>query len=210
VSSLPPYDHATYARRLAQLQGRWWKRLLDVQRPYRWYLRRLKLGFVLDIGCGLGRSLINSGSQGVGVDLNPFAVQACKANGLEAYTPEEFEQTRWAQGRSFDSLIVAHALEHMSFDEARDLLKHYLQRLKHDGRVVMITPQERGHTSDDTHVDFFNFEALLRLSSACGLEVQSRQSFPLPRLFGRIFKHNEFIVVATCGHDEMNGSSYQG
>ena len=33
-----------YARPLQNLSDTWWKRLLDVQRPYRWNLKRLNFG----------------------------------------------------------------------------------------------------------------------------------------------------------------------
>ena len=39
-----------YAARLDSLESARWKRWLNVQAPYRWNLRRLRLGFVLDVG----------------------------------------------------------------------------------------------------------------------------------------------------------------
>ena len=54
----PPHTRgADYAERLETLETARWKRVLDVQAPYRWNLRRLGLGFTLDIGCGIGRNL---------------------------------------------------------------------------------------------------------------------------------------------------------
>ena len=75
-----------YADRLSRLSGVWWKRVFDVQRPYRWNLRRLKLGKTLDVGCGIGRNLINLGPTSVGVDHNPHSVAIAKKKGLSAYT----------------------------------------------------------------------------------------------------------------------------
>src|SRR4051794_23992292 len=82
-----------YAERLTRLGGKRWKRLLDVQAPYRWNLRRLDLGFTLDVGCGLGRNLEHLGGNGVGIDHNDACVAACRARGLTAYGPAEFEQS---------------------------------------------------------------------------------------------------------------------
>ncbi|MBV9592170.1 MAG: hypothetical protein JO147_00020, partial [Actinobacteria bacterium] len=48
---------AAYTERLIDLQTVWWKRLLPVQAPYRYNMRRLPLGHTLDIGCGIGRIL---------------------------------------------------------------------------------------------------------------------------------------------------------
>ncbi len=46
-----------YTERLTRLSGAGWKQTLNVQAPYRWNLRRLRLGRVLDVGCGSGRNL---------------------------------------------------------------------------------------------------------------------------------------------------------
>jgi SAM-dependent methyltransferase len=51
-----------YARRLQRLSGRRWKRLIDVQAPYRWNIHRLRLGRTLDVGCGIGRNLKHLGA----------------------------------------------------------------------------------------------------------------------------------------------------
>jgi len=48
-----------YTDYLVGMQARCWKRLLRVQLPYRWHLRTLRLGKVLDLGCGIGRNLLH-------------------------------------------------------------------------------------------------------------------------------------------------------
>ena len=53
----------------------WWKKLLDVQAPYRWNLQRLKLGLTLEIGCGIGRNLMHLKGQGIGIDHNFQSVE---------------------------------------------------------------------------------------------------------------------------------------
>ena len=58
---------AEYAERLRRLDTSWWRRTLNVQAPYRWNIRRLHLGRVLDVGSGLGRNLAHLGNNGVGV-----------------------------------------------------------------------------------------------------------------------------------------------
>jgi SAM-dependent methyltransferase len=190
---------AEYARLLQELQGAWWKRLLDVQRPYRRHVRGLELGFVLDVGCGIGRNLAHLDGAGVGVEQNADAVALARARGLTAWTPEEFLASPDAQPGRFDSLLLAHVLEHMTPAEARHLLEEYLPFVRAGGKVVLITPQEAGYRWAPTHVTFFDLEALSALAVSAGLTVRAAYSFPLPRFAGRLFRYNEFVLVAAKG-----------
>ena len=104
---------AEYTRRLLREQGSRWKQLLDVQAPYRWNLRRLRPGSTLEVGCGVGRNLSHVRGAGVGIDHNPYSVDACRRAGFVAFTPEEFRRSpHYAPGR-FDSLLLSHVAEHM-------------------------------------------------------------------------------------------------
>lgn len=182
-----------YAKRLERLGSIWWKQLLDVQRPYRWNLKRLNLGRTLDVGCGVGRNLKNLGRHSVGVDHNLQCVAEARAIGLTAYTPDEFFSA--ANPASFDSLLVAHVLEHLSEADADDLLRTYLPFLKSSSKVVLITPQEAGYKTDATHVRFVDFQTLREHARRANLTVGRLFSFPLPRLSGVIFPYNEFVAV---------------
>ncbi len=71
-----------YTRRLSSLENTWWKRVFDVQAPYRWNLRRLKLGNVLDVGCGIGRNLMHLDPGSVGIDHNPYSIEVARQRGL--------------------------------------------------------------------------------------------------------------------------------
>jgi hypothetical protein len=45
-------------------------------------------------------------------------------------------------------------------------------------------------------VEFADFEALAAIAQEAGIRVEKSYSFPFPRSFGRIFRHNEFVVIA--------------
>ncbi|MDU0312717.1 class I SAM-dependent methyltransferase [Phycicoccus sp. M110.8] len=186
-----------YAQRLQRLEGARWKKLLDVQRPYRWNLRRLGLGRVLDVGCGIGRNLANLGPDSVGVDHNADSVAAARARGLTAYTTQEFWDTEVARPGSFDSLLLAHVMEHVDADVADGIVREYLPCLRPRGKVVLITPQEVGFRSDATHVRFVDLAGLDDHAQRLGLAVDRAYSFPFPRPAGRVFKYNEFVLVAS-------------
>jgi SAM-dependent methyltransferase len=193
----PSSVDARYAERLRTKGGAWWKRLLDVQRPYRAHLRKLDLGFVLDVGCGIGRNLTNLGEgNAVGVDPNCDAIATCTERGLIAFTPETFATSPHATPGRFDALLISHVVEHMDRATAVALIEQYLPYVRAGGRVVLITPQEAGYRSDPTHVEFVDLARLDELCTAAGLVRVDGYSFPFPRPAGRWFKYNEFVLVA--------------
>ncbi len=187
---------ANYTRRLQRLSGRWWKRVLP--NPYRWNVRRLAVGRVLDVGCGIGRCLDFIRPRGVGVDPNATSVTICRERGHEAYSPDEFTAAveSVAPPRQFDTLLCSHVLEHLDEPTGVELIRQYLPHVVAGGRVVVITPQERGQRSDETHVRMMDVGPLTALASQCGLTVERISSFPLPRVFGRWFIHNETVMIA--------------
>lgn len=185
-----------YTTRLENRGGVWWKRVLDVQAPYRWNLRRLKLGRTLDVGCGIGRNLAHLGAGCVGVDHNPTSIDVCRRLGLEAYTSEEFFRDGHDKPGAFDAMLAAHVAEHMSAEDFDAVLGQYLHCLRPGGTLVLITPQERGYASDATHVRFVGFAEAAADCDRQGLPVVRQYSFPLPRAAGRAFTYNEFVTLA--------------
>ena len=103
-----------------------------------------RLGRTLEVGCGIGRNLRALAPAAVGVDHNATAVGIARDAGLPAFTPAQFRDTEHASSGHFDSLLASHVLEHLSFDDAASLIDSYLIYVRAAGRVVMITPQERG------------------------------------------------------------------
>lgn len=189
-------DGTEYTARLTERSEAWWKRLLDTQAPYRRNLRRLSLGYFIDIGCGIGRNLANHDGRAVGIDTNPHSVAVARSRGFVAYTPEEVTDAPEARDGAFDSLLFAHVLEHMPRDEAIALIAAYLPFLRTGGRVVIIVPQEAGFRSDPTYVEFLDQTEVAGILAANDLVALRCYSFPFPRRVGRVFKHNETVIVA--------------
>lgn len=189
-------DTPDYTNRLTDRSDVWWKRLLRVQAPYHWNLRRQKLGVTLDIGCGIGRNLAALDEGSLGVDHNADSVREAVARGHDAMTTEDFLASERATPESFDGLLLAHVIEHMDPTSGRQLMESYLPFLRPGGKVLFICPQERGYRTDPTHVRWTTGDDLAELSREVGLIPGRPGSFPLPRIAGRFFPYNEFTVVA--------------
>ena len=189
-------DTSAYAERLRRKQTLWWKRLLHVQAPYHWNLRRQGLGRTLDLGCGIGRNLAVLPAGSVGVDHNAEMVALARSMGFDARTVEEFRNGGLAVPGAFDGLLLAHVVEHMDREQALQLIREYLPFVRPGGRVFLVCPQERGYASDPTHVWFAQDSDLEELVSSLGLELERSFSFPFPRRMGKLFIYNEFCVTA--------------
>lgn len=185
-----------YTARLQTETRRSWKRLLGAQAPYRRHIKRVVQGRVLDVGCGIGRNLLHLEGNGVGVDVNPHSVEVARDAGLTAHTAEKFQSSSDALLAGYDSLLFAHVLEHMTREEASDLVGAYLPYIKPTGLVVIIVPQEAGFASDPTHVEFLDLEHLAAIEARHGLSKERAYSFPFPRPVGRFFKYNETVALS--------------
>jgi hypothetical protein len=156
---------------------------------------------VLDVGCGIGRTLCALPGGSVGVDHNEHSVRICRERGLTAYTTEEFFGGAGAALPPFTGMLAAHVAEHLPPGTAAGVLGGYLRFLAPAARVVLICPQQRGYASDATHTVYFDQPKLAGLCADLGLTVQEQSSFPLPSSAGRWFTYNEFVTVA-----EFDGS----
>lgn len=189
-------ETAEYADRLVAHSGMRWKRLLNVQAPYQWNIKRNCSGRTLEVGCGIGRNLGSLSADSVGVDHNEVSVRIARERGFNAVTVADFFASELSGEAGFDNLLVAHVLEHLPYAESVKLMQAYLPCVRPGGRVFVICPQERGFASDPTHVTWLTGEEMERLSRDLGIVPSETRSFPFPRLVGRFFRYNEFTLAS--------------
>jgi SAM-dependent methyltransferase len=185
-----------YKDRLFRLQKKSWKKRLKIQEFYAGQVIRLQPGKVLEIGCGIGR-LLEHLPDAVGIDHNVHSVNLARELGFQAFTELDFKNSKFNVVESFDSILLAHVVEHLTFQESVDLISNYLPLLKSDGKIIIICPQESGYRSDKTHVTFSGFSEIREICETLNFQVRSEKSFPFPRFMGNFFRFNEFIVMAT-------------
>jgi 2-polyprenyl-3-methyl-5-hydroxy-6-metoxy-1,4-benzoquinol methylase len=188
-------EESAYTKRLISLSENQFKKIFQVQLPYKIRIKKIISGRTLDIGCGIGRILKWLPENSIGVDHNPDSVQFCRKNGLDAWTTQDFE-VLFNSKEKFENLLFAHVLEHLKSEEQTKIVEKYLKFLAPKGKVVIITPQIRGYKSDSTHLTFTDDARIVKILHDNGLKVISNKSFPLPKFFGKYFKYNEFQIIA--------------
>jgi hypothetical protein len=193
----PTTQHADYTQRLQRLEQARWKRLLDVQAPYRWNVRRLCPAGCSTWGAGSGAPGPLRLTAPWGSTTTPHSVAVARERGCTAFTPDDWPRAgSSAEPASYDTLLAAHLLEHLARGEAPrcSLLP---AAVRPGGRVVLVTPQELGWRSDATA------RALGRADRAApdrpGARAAGRHAAVVPfrAPAGRVFRYNEFVQVST-------------
>ncbi len=98
---------------------------------------------VLDLGCGRGEFLEllkELDVTGVGVDLNPDAISACRAKNIEAHQTDIFDFLSSQPDRSFDGIFCAHVVEHLAPERLPNLVDLAAQNLVPGGLFAVETP----------------------------------------------------------------------
>lgn len=133
-----PFDYVAFEGRfrgsrdeiLTTIRERYWDVLADT-------------GRVLDVGCGRGEllsALAESGTEAVGVDLDPGMVAEAKAAGLDVTEADAIAFLRDQPPRSFDAVCAIQLIEHLSVRAVRELVELARSRLRPDGVLLMETP----------------------------------------------------------------------
>ncbi len=121
-------------------------------------------GKTLDVGCGLG-SFLRSRRGSIGADINPFNVDYCNANGLEAHI---IEKNFSFEDEEFDSVILDNVLEHI--DDPELTLLEIKRVMKKNGILVIGVPSIAGYKSQADHKVFYDEKSLVGVAKDFGFE----------------------------------------
>ncbi|HTH59868.1 MAG TPA: methyltransferase domain-containing protein [Paraburkholderia sp.] len=97
----------------------------------------------LDLGCGRGEWLDIVSSEGFrsqGVDLDEGMLMGCRERGLDVERRDALDKLRSLPDASIALVTAFHVVEHISFDDVRELIAESLRILVPGGLLVMETP----------------------------------------------------------------------
>jgi 2-polyprenyl-3-methyl-5-hydroxy-6-metoxy-1,4-benzoquinol methylase len=111
-----------------------YQRILDITRQ-----RIGPVASVLDMGCGIGNFLDfarRAGTDAVGVDVEPDAVQTARGRGLTAFLPDELDAD--VSDGSVDAATMWDVIEHLTDPEP--VLTDLVRKVRPGGAIIIETP----------------------------------------------------------------------
>lgn len=150
-------DYFTHLSKITWL-GRVYKRW--VSSPVLFFCARRFGRNVIEVGSGTGSGVLGTFSNHVrGLEINPHAVEYCKAAGLDVQLIGDDGVFPVKDG-SVDVCVLDNVLEHIP--HPRSTLDECHRITGQHGGLVIAVPGIRGYASDDDHKKFYD-EAALRL-----------------------------------------------
>ena len=138
---------------------------------------------LVELGCGRGEFLaVASPHVGrcLGVDVDPAMVATVEAAGHEAVREDVLSWVAGTDERP-DAVFLAHLIEHLSVEQAHDLLVGLHRIIAPGGVLVVVTPNPaclanltNDFWSDPTHVRLYTLDLLGFLLDQTGFDVTER------------------------------------
>ncbi len=116
---------------------------------------------IIEIGSGTGSGVLGTFPKHVrGLEINPHAVEYCKATGLNVQLIRD-DGSFPLTDNAMDVCVLDNVLEHIG--DPRQTLDECYRITKENGGLVIAVPGLRGFASDDDHKKFYDAEALRML-----------------------------------------------
>lgn len=184
-------DYFAHLTRISPL-GRIYKKC--VSSPILFFCARQFGRNIVEVGSGIGSGVLGAFPKYVhGLEINPIAVEYCKAAGLNAQLIGNDGTFPVVDG-VFDACILDNVLEHI--ENPRRTLDECHRITNKSGGLVIAVPGVRGYESDDDHKKFYDAEALRKIDDRWLL--QNLFSIPFlisSKTFSKMIK--QYCLVAT-------------
>lgn len=168
-------DYFAHLKKIS-FAGRIYKRFISS--PVLYFCARRYGERIIEVGSGTGSGVLGTFPKRMrGLEINPYAVEYCKAAGLNALLIGKDGLFPVADG-AYDACIIDNVLEHI-VDPRQTLDECYRITVKNGGLVIAV-PGVRGFESDFDHKRFYDAGALRQLDDRWSLQ----SLFSIPFLFG--------------------------
>ncbi|WP_175795671.1 class I SAM-dependent methyltransferase [Burkholderia multivorans] len=178
----------------------------------------------LDLGCGRGEWLDLVSSEGfhaLGVDLDEGMLSACRERGMDVQQRDALDMLRSLSDTSVSVVSAFHVVEHIPFDDVRELIAEARRVLVPGGLLIMETPNPENIVvagsrfyMDPTHLKPLPPQLLSFAAEYAGFErvkilrLQERQSLHDPAATITLLNVLEdvspdYSVVAQKGGDDV-------
>jgi O-antigen chain-terminating methyltransferase len=190
---------------------------LKVYLPFiRWVQKIYPAGKAIDLGCGRGEwleLLVSEGFNPTGVDLDEGMLEACKHLGLSVVKSDAVDLLSKTQSNTQLVVSAFHVVEHISFEQLRNLVSEAMRVLKPGGLLILETPNPeniavstRNFYIDPTHIrpipplllefvaEYVGFERVKTLRLQEPKDILSREIIGLTEVINSVSP--DFAVIA--------------
>lgn len=150
---------------------------------------------VIDFGCGEGEMLALGNENVIGIEINQTALGRLREKGLNVIE-SSIESIPMANG-SFDVVLCNNIIEHLTVDQAYNMLKEAQRLLRPHGEIIIITPTPKTVWNTFGHVKPYTIPSIMKL-----FRKNSRESFealsPMKKTFSLYYgpwTHNKITFL---------------